>query len=256
MILNFRWNFFIIIAVIILTAGLVFWFLFFSEKWGKIEISSQTQTVNENVSVEVKASIENLDVTEKELEQSTVNPEVRLEKITETESITDTGESDENEIKKINTLEVVEKLVATGFQNVSKKRQIDTIIIHSSYNSLGGDPYDVDRIIDIYKSYGVSAHYIIGRNGTIYRLVENNDMAYHAGVSLMPDGRNNVNDFSIGIEMIGNKTDGYAKAQYTALAELINDIKSSYKIKYVLGHSDIAPQRKDDPWNFDWKRLE
>lgn len=152
-------------------------------------------------------------------------------------------------------LEIKSQLVAFGF-SVSSGRKIDTIVIHSSYNSLGGDEYDTDKIIDIYKSYGVAAHYIIGRDGDIYKLVEEKNIAYHAGVSKVPDGRDNVNNFSIGIEMVGNRTDGYTEKQYEAVLKLVDDIKKRYDIRYVLGHKDIAPDRKDDPWLFDWSKLQ
>jgi N-acetyl-anhydromuramyl-L-alanine amidase AmpD len=81
------------------------------------------------------------------------------------------------------------------------------------------------------------------------------NIAWHAGVSETPDGRKNVNDFSIGIEVINSKTEGPSEAQYKNLKKLISYIKDSYNIKYILGHSDIAPERKDDPWKFDWKKI-
>ncbi|MEI9966134.1 MAG: N-acetylmuramoyl-L-alanine amidase [Candidatus Moraniibacteriota bacterium] len=156
---------------------------------------------------------------------------------------------------KASSLSITNRLMSSGFA-AKTSRTIDTIILHSTYNSLGGDQYSVSKIIDIYKSYGVSAHYLIGRDGTIYRLVEEKNVSYHAGESRVPDGRTNVNDFSIGIELINNdKGDEYTDAQYAAVRALVADIKKRYSIKYVLGHDDIAPDRKSDPWNFDWKKL-
>jgi len=64
-----------------------------------------------------------------------------------------------------------------------------------------------------------------------------------------------VNGFSIGIELINTKKAEFTEAQYAALQKLIDRIKSEHKIKYVLGHNQIAPGRKDDPWNFDWDEL-
>jgi N-acetyl-anhydromuramyl-L-alanine amidase AmpD len=152
------------------------------------------------------------------------------------------------------TLKIFDRLMSAGFKK-STGRTIDTIIIHSSYDALGGDPFNVAGIIKEYKDYGVSAHYIIGRDGTIYRLVREQDIAYHAGVSKVPDGRMNVNDFSIGIEVVTTKTSAPTVEQYAALQKLVDAIKIRNKIKYVLGHDQIAPGRKDDPWNFDWKKL-
>lgn len=146
------------------------------------------------------------------------------------------------------------KLVGWGYEDASG-RKVDTIVIHSSYNSLGGDKYSLSKILDIYKSYGVAAHYIIDRKGSIYRLVKDEDIAYHAGESKVPDGRKGVNNFSIGIEMIADKEEGCTKDQYSSLKSLLANLKDKYSIKYVLGHKDIAPGRKDDPWNFDWGKI-
>lgn len=151
---------------------------------------------------------------------------------------------------------IIEHLMTTGFAVPDKPRAIDTIVIHSSYDPNGRDPYSVDSLVKIYESYHVSAHYLIDRAGTIYRLVPDADIAYHAGVSKMPDGRQEVNNFSLGIEMMNQETTRFTKAQYDALRSLIAFLKQRYPIKYVVGHSDIAPKRKTDPWNFDWKQLE
>lgn len=149
---------------------------------------------------------------------------------------------------------IEKRLVSWGF-TASNGRKIDTVVIHSTYNALGGDPFSVSKIIDIYKSYGVSPHYIVARDGTVYRLVDEKNIAYHAGDSKMPDGRSNVNAFSIGIEVIGKDDGSPSDAQYDALKKLIADIETRYDIKHILGHSDIAPGRKSDPWGFSWKKI-
>lgn len=150
---------------------------------------------------------------------------------------------------------ITNRLVSWGFTK-SAERKIDTIIIHSSYNAVGSDPYDLDDIINKeYKPNGVSPHYIIARDGKVSRLVSDQNIAYHAGVSEVPDGRTDVNDFSIGIEVVETKSDSPNSAQYSALKSLISYLKGEYDIKYVLGHSDIAPDRKDDPWNFSWSQV-
>lgn len=150
---------------------------------------------------------------------------------------------------------IKDKLVSWGFSKASN-RTIDTIIIHSSYNAVGSDLHDLDDIIyKEYKPYGVSPHYIISRKGEIYRLIEDKNIAYHAGESKMPDGRTGVNNFSIGIEIVNTKSESPNNTQYSALNSLLVYLKGKYNIKYVLGHSDIAPGRKDDPWNFDWNKI-
>lgn len=167
------------------------------------------------------------------------------------------------EVKKVITpapvlsskLDIITQPVNFGFSVPNKPRTIDTIILHTSYDATGSDPYSVSGIIAQWKSYGVAPHYFIGHNGTVYQLVKDENIAYHAGVSKVPDGRTNVNDFSIGIEMASTQKGDYTYEQYTSLKKLIASLKGKYAIKYVLGHNDIAPGRKTDPWNFDWKKL-
>ncbi|KKP68859.1 MAG: N-acetylmuramyl-L-alanine amidase, negative regulator of AmpC, AmpD [Candidatus Moranbacteria bacterium GW2011_GWE1_35_17] len=161
---------------------------------------------------------------------------------------------EEQEKAKENNLNIKDRLVSWGFSS-SKGRKIDTIILHSSYNVLGGDEYNFDKIIQEYKDYGVAPHYIIDRKGNIFRLVNDKNIAYHAGESQVPDGRTGVNDFSIGIELINNLEDKFTANQYEAVNDLISYLKDEYKIKYVLGHSDIAPGRKTDPWNINWEKI-
>ncbi len=161
----------------------------------------------------------------------------------------------ENREAKADEVKIINRLMTSGFAVSVKARAIDTIVLHSSYDLTGQDPYSVSGVIQEYGDYGVSAHYLIDRAGTVYRLVEDKDVAYHAGASQMPDGRKNVNDFSLGIEMLGTLDGQYTEAQYKSVNELIDFLKIQYPIKFIVGHKDIAPGRKTDPWNFDWTRL-
>ena len=149
---------------------------------------------------------------------------------------------------------ITNKKVSWGY-SASSGRTIDTIVIHSSYDALGDDPYDLDGLIAEYKQYGVAPHYLIDRKGNVYRLVDDKNIAYHAGVSETPDGRTGVNNFSIGIEMMNTKEDDFTSKQYSALNDLLDYLEGLYSIKYVLGHEDISPDRKTDPWNFDWNEM-
>jgi N-acetyl-anhydromuramyl-L-alanine amidase AmpD len=157
------------------------------------------------------------------------------------------------------SLNIINKKVSFGFAPNSN-RNINSVIVHSTFNNSGGDKYDIDLVIKQFSTYGVSAHYVIGRDGKIYQLVDEKDNSYHAGKSSLPDGTTNVNSCSIGIELMTSYTESPTEEQNNALLNLINNIKNRYSIKYVLRHSDIAPVRKTDPWNFDWetfkKRLE
>ncbi len=108
---------------------------------------------------------------------------------------------------------------------------------------------------------GVSAHYLIDRAGRLYRLVPETERAWHAGVSRWR-GVSDVNSASIGIEL-ENKghefgPEPYPAAQMEVLTALTGEIVARHGIeaRNVVGHSDIAPSRKQDPgeW-FDWAAL-
>ncbi|MBS0319267.1 MAG: 1,6-anhydro-N-acetylmuramyl-L-alanine amidase AmpD [Proteobacteria bacterium] len=101
----------------------------------------------------------------------------------------------------------------------------------------------------------VSSHFFIRRDGELLQFVSANDRAWHAGVSAWK-GRERCNDFSVGIELEGTDDLPYATAQYSVLARLIRALRHRYPIVDIVGHSDIAPDRKTDPGPaFDWPRL-
>ena len=100
----------------------------------------------------------------------------------------------------------------------------------------------------------VSAHFLIRRDGSLAQFVPCTMRAWHAGVSVWR-GREQCNDYSIGVELEGTDDVPYADAQYAMLAALTRALRRRYRIRDVAGHSDIAPGRKTDPGPaFDWKR--
>lgn len=103
----------------------------------------------------------------------------------------------------------------------------------------------------------VSAHCFIRRDGEIVQFVNFNDRAWHAGVSRF-QGKENCNDYSIGIELEGTDTDPYTDEQYEKLVVLTAEIMQHYpgiSLGRITGHSDIAFGRKTDPgMAFDWCR--
>lgn len=103
----------------------------------------------------------------------------------------------------------------------------------------------------------VSAHYLIGRDGTIYYLVDELARAWHAGESYWA-GNSDLNSASIGIELDNNGEEPFTDPQIAVLLALLGDLKARYRIPAAnfLGHGDVAPRRKADPsrW-FPWKRL-
>jgi len=107
----------------------------------------------------------------------------------------------------------------------------------------------------------VSAHYVIEENGVIWRLVPENRRAFHAGVSCW-EGESDLNTVSLGIEIVNPGHEwGYRpfpEAQMASVERLCRDLVARYSIPphRVVGHSDIAPERKSDPGElFDWARL-
>ncbi|MFZ4537957.1 N-acetylmuramoyl-L-alanine amidase [Propionivibrio sp.] len=103
----------------------------------------------------------------------------------------------------------------------------------------------------------VSAHYVIGRDGTVLQLVDENSRAWHAGKSWW-GGHTDINSASLGIELDNNGSEPFAEAQIQALLILLDDIRQRYSIPVAnyIGHADVAPSRKDDPSTlFPWKRL-
>ena len=101
----------------------------------------------------------------------------------------------------------------------------------------------------------VSAHLLIKRNGKIIQFVPFDKRAWHAGQSNFA-GRENCNDFSIGIELEGSDNLAYEAVQYQVLKTTAEKLKSHYPITDIVGHSDIAPGRKTDPGDaFDWSKI-
>jgi len=142
-------------------------------------------------------------------------------------------------------------------------------------------PFDWRLCKEILELYGWSSHYMIDRGGVIHHLVKDDDIAFHAGGSIMPEGddRQNVNDFSIGIELISAdpQTDetisqgqipAFTEEQYKALIALLTDLSRKHGIpaKNIVGHNEIAGARavqmglrkdkKEDPGpKFDWQKV-
>lgn len=154
------------------------------------------------------------------------------------------------------------KVVKTFFPAVGQNFRQKYIILH--YTAL-----DDDKSVNVLTQQSVSAHYLVNDLGDneIYQLVDENKRAYHAGISAW---RKDImlNDTSIGIEIVnaGYKTDSsgmkifpeYSEAQVKKVAALVKDLANRYMVAptNVLGHSDIAPTRKQDPGpKFPWKKL-
>ncbi|TQV70839.1 N-acetylmuramoyl-L-alanine amidase [Denitrobaculum tricleocarpae] len=137
---------------------------------------------------------------------------------------------------------------------------IDILLMH--YTGMRSGEEALERLCDPNAEPGrVSAHYCIDEDGVTYRLVPEEQRAWHAGVASWA-GESNINARSIGIELINPGHEfGYRpfpEAQMASLIALSKDILQRQAIppRRVLGHSDVAPLRKEDPGEFfDWPRL-
>ena len=100
----------------------------------------------------------------------------------------------------------------------------------------------------------VSAHFLVRRRGELRQFVACDARAWHAGASSFL-GRERCNDFSIGIELEGTGERRYTDAQYRVLATLTRALAARWPLRWLAGHSDVAPGRKTDPGpSFDWRR--
>ena len=143
--------------------------------------------------------------------------------------------------------------------NINKrlKKNIRFIIIH--YTGMRNELSALNKLCNIKAK--VSAHYFIKKNGLVLNLVPPIYEAWHAGKSSWK-GLNSLNKYSIGIEIQNsgheNKYENFTKKQIISTKKLLKYLINKYKVntKNVLGHSDIAPDRKKDPGEkFPWKEL-
>jgi len=134
---------------------------------------------------------------------------------------------------------------------------IDTIVLH---HTSGSSLWSTVSWFKTDKSQ-VSAHFCVGRDGSIVQFLSTYDRAWHAGVSTDAFGRKGVNDFSVGIEIVnkGDGTEEYPEAQLRALDNLIGVLLRRFpSVKQITSHEYIAePQgRKNDPIKFPWERMQ
>lgn len=148
-------------------------------------------------------------------------------------------------------------LPSPNFNDRPKGVAINSVIIH--YTGMENTQIALERLCD--PESQVSAHYTIDEDGAVYNHVDPTKRAWHAGVSEWGDLKG-FNDFSIGIELVNPGYEhGYRPfpiAQIHALIHLLEELYTQFPIKpeLVLGHSDIAPDRKQDPGHlFPWAVL-
>ncbi|CAN1545879.1 ampD N-acetyl-anhydromuramyl-L-alanine amidase [Caulobacteraceae bacterium] len=133
----------------------------------------------------------------------------------------------------------------------------DMIVLH--YTGMQTGEAALARLCD--PEAKVSSHYLVEEDGRIFRLVAEERRAWHAGVSFWK-GEEGVNHASIGIEIVNPGHEfgyrAFPEAQVAAVIALVADIRTRWEIEdsRIIGHSDVAPARKQDPGElFPWKRL-
>ena len=160
------------------------------------------------------------------------------------------------------------KLASPNFGKRPQDAQIDLIIIHSISlppGQFGGDEvqqlftntldWNAHPYFDTIRGMEVSAHFYVRRNGDLWQFVSCDDRAWHAGKSSF-QGRDNCNDYSIGIELEGLEGETFEDAQYDSLIGLCAALQQRYPIIHVTGHEHVAAGRKADPGaGFDWLQL-
>ena len=147
--------------------------------------------------------------------------------------------------------------------------EVDLIVVHSISlppGKYGGDQvqalftntldWDAHPYFQPLRGLQVSAHFYVRRDGRLWQFVSCDARAWHAGVSCFR-GRENCNDYSVGIELEGLEDHPFEAAQYARLSTLLRTLAQRYPIHQVAGHEHIAPGRKRDPGSaFDWRQLQ
>ncbi|WP_370170312.1 MULTISPECIES: peptidoglycan recognition protein family protein [Hyphomonas] len=154
----------------------------------------------------------------------------------------------------------IEHVASPNFNE--RKHPLDMLVLH--YTGMATGEAALERMCD--PKAEVSAHYMVWEDGRIAQLVEEDKRAWHAGVASW-QGQQDLNSRSIGIEIVNGGHDfrapdgslpPYPRPQIHALLDLVHDILGRHAIPAtrILGHSDIAPLRKQDPGeHFPWERL-
>ncbi len=144
--------------------------------------------------------------------------------------------------------------------------QINLIVIHAISlppGQFGGDEVqqlftntldcNVHPYFEKIRDTKVSAHFYIRRNGELWQFVSCDDRAWHAGQSSYL-GKDNCNDYSVGIELEGLEGDSFEAAQYESLTSVCAALQQNYPIAHITGHEHVAPGRKADPGaQFNWQ---
>jgi AmpD protein len=172
-------------------------------------------------------------------------------------------------------LQGVRRVPSVNFNDRPENMPVDLLVIHNI--SLPPGEFSADDLscsyiddlfcnqLDVYahpafvslQSLRVSSHFLISRQGVVTQYVPLTKRAWHAGISQW-QGRENCNDYSVGIELEGTDNTPYTDHQYAVLTQLTQMLIQQYPAitsERIVGHCDVAPDRKTDPGvAFDWGR--
>lgn len=163
------------------------------------------------------------------------------------------------------------RFLASPHFNARPHTPIDLIVLHAI--SLPDGEFTTEHITNFFlgnideaahpsfkdlNKVRVSAHFVVARDGSITQFVPTNQRAWHAGNSTW-QGKDDCNNYSIGIEIIGDERQPFTRKQYTETARLCRSLIAQYSAidkQRIVGHQDIAPSRKWDPGKqWDWSHF-
>jgi N-acetylmuramoyl-L-alanine amidase len=142
------------------------------------------------------------------------------------------------------------EFIASPNYRPGRRKPITALVLHYT------DSLTLDSVVGWFArpEAAMSAHYLVGRDGRIVQMVREEDVAWHAGRSAMyphekPPREPNVNDFSIGIELVGCMDSFFTDRQLASFYELLAQLVAKYHIppERVVGHCHVAPGRRLDP---------
>lgn len=245
------------------------------------EIHLQEEPEEEEVLTEIEEPSTSLKEEPAENLESTTNQEVSQNSSKSTESKR-TRESTQA-IEKSNV--GMSEYLLPSSNSEERVEKTTHVVLHFTSNALNNpkNPYLIEDTYNIFKDYGVSAHYVIDRGGKIYLFVPEDRIAYHAGRGSLqgfPEYNDQLNHYSIGIELLGIGTreemipvisaksfdlidpaiTGYTEAQYQSLNTLLNDIVARYpdiqkNREHIVGHDEYSAEKTDPGRLFNWSKI-
>lgn len=165
-------------------------------------------------------------------------------------------------------LDCARRVPSPNFDERPDGVEVDLLVVHHislPAGSFRGDAIErlftnrldprADPSFEALRELRVSAHFLIRRRGELLQFVATDARAWHAGASRFME-RERCNDFSLGVELEGDGEHRFTEPQYRRFARLVAMLRERHRLRWIAGHSDIAPGRKHDPGpRFDWARV-